>query len=241
MPELTPAAVKLIIKWEVGGGQAYYDKLLVHPTWPGGASGVTIGVGYDLGYNKQAQFEADWGTRLPAADIARLRGCLGTTGAHAKGLVAGVKDISVSWAAAEAVFFARTVPRFYQTALTAFPGLDKLPGDAQGALVSLVFNRGGGMKDSKKHPGDRREMRAIRDLVPKGDLAGIARELRSMKRLWVGKGLDGLIARREDEAKLVENAKADPLTKRDNDAGLPPQPLFTGPDAGELGRFGNLA
>ena len=53
--------------------------------------------------------------------------------------------------------------------------------------------------------GDSRlEMRSIRDLVPKKDYRGIADQLRKMKRIWEGKGLDGLIARREAEAKLVE-------------------------------------
>ena len=53
--------------------------------------------------------------------------------------------------------------------------------------------------------GDSRlEMRNIRVLVPKRDYKGIAQELRKMKRIWEGKGLDGLLARREAEAKLVE-------------------------------------
>ncbi len=201
MPELTPAATKLILDYEVGGGQAYYEKKLVHPTWPGGQSGVTIGVGYDLGYNSQAQYQADWGTRLNPNDFNRLKACLGAKAAPAHAKVAGVKDIAVPWAAASAVFFARTVPRFYKTALDAFPGMDQLPGDAQGALVSLVFNRGSSMKGDS-----RREMRAIKELVPKKDLKGIAAQLRAMKRLWVGKHLDGLLARREAEAKLVEGA-----------------------------------
>ena len=51
----------------------------------------------------------------------------------------------------------------------------------------------------------RKEMRAIRDLVPSQDYAQIADQLRSMKRIWEGKGLDGLIERREAEAKLVES------------------------------------
>ena len=33
----------------------------------------------------------------------------------------------------------------------------------------------------------------------------IAKELRKMKRIWQGKGLDGLLTRREAEAKLVES------------------------------------
>jgi GH24 family phage-related lysozyme (muramidase) len=49
-------------------------------------------------------------------------------------------------------------------------------------------------------------MRAIRALVPNIDLAGIAAQLRSMKRLWDPDKLPGLIARREAEAVLVEQA-----------------------------------
>jgi GH24 family phage-related lysozyme (muramidase) len=57
--------------------------------------------------------------------------------------------------------------------------------------------------------GDRRrEMRAIRDAVPKKDLKEIATQLRSMKRLWINKELDGLLKRREAEAKLVESTVA---------------------------------
>ena len=53
--------------------------------------------------------------------------------------------------------------------------------------------------------GDSRlEMRNIRVLVPKKDYKGIAEELRKMKRIWKGKGLDGLLARRDAEADLVE-------------------------------------
>ena len=53
--------------------------------------------------------------------------------------------------------------------------------------------------------GDRRrEMRAIARAVARGDVAEIARQIRAMKRLWVGKGLDGLLKRREGEAALVE-------------------------------------
>ena len=51
----------------------------------------------------------------------------------------------------------------------------------------------------------RREMRAIRNAVARGDLQEIADQLRAMKRLWIGKNLAGLIARREAEAKLVES------------------------------------
>ena len=58
--------------------------------------------------------------------------------------------------------------------------------------------------------GERRQgIREIKNLLagePPYDLAKIAEELRAMKRVWVGKGLDGLITRREREARLVESA-----------------------------------
>jgi GH24 family phage-related lysozyme (muramidase) len=55
--------------------------------------------------------------------------------------------------------------------------------------------------------GDRRqEMRAIREAVAKKDLPEIVRQLRAMKRIWEGQGLDGLLRRRDAEADLVESA-----------------------------------
>jgi GH24 family phage-related lysozyme (muramidase) len=90
--------------------------------------------------------------------------------------------------------------KFAKLAEKAFPSLPDLCDDAYGAIVSLVFNRGSSLS------GDSRlEMRNIRDLVPKKDYRGIAKQLRNMKRIWQGKGLDGLLERREAEAKLVES------------------------------------
>jgi GH24 family phage-related lysozyme (muramidase) len=110
-----------------------------------------------------------------------------------------LKDIRIDRDVALAVFTNKTVPAYVAQTRAAFPGFDDLPIDAQGALVSLVFNRGASMK------GDRRkEMRAIRDAVPSGNLPEIARQLRAMKRLWVGQGLDGLLRRRDAEADMVE-------------------------------------
>lgn len=51
-------------------------------------------------------------------------------------------------------------------------------------------------------------MRALRDELAKlrPRLHAIADQLRRMKRLWVGKGVDGLLTRREAEAQLMERA-----------------------------------
>jgi len=173
--------------------------------WPGGESGITIGIGYDLGFATAEQFRGDWGDCLPAADCDTLCGVLGLTGQKAKARAMEFKAIRISRADAEKVFMQRSVPDAQRQTEKAFPGVDKLPPDAQGALVSLIYNRGPRMTDRDPKTQDRREMRAIRDAVPRGDLKEIATQLRSMKRLWENKGMGGLLKRRDAEADLVES------------------------------------
>lgn len=197
---ISSKAYDLIIKHEVGGGSSYYTKALKNPTYPGGASGVTIGIGYDLGYNTKAQFASDWKHILPDAIFKRLEACTGVKGESAKQLVRHVRDIEVSWNDASKVFKDSTLPRFIQETLKAFPGADKLHPDAFGALVSIVFNRGASVSGSS-----RREMLNIRNLISSKNYNAIASEIRSMKRLWIGKGLDGLLRRRDEEAQMVDS------------------------------------
>lgn len=69
MMNISQAAFDLIVNEETGG-QAYYNRTEIHPDWPGGASGVTIGIGYDCGYSDPSTIRADWGPLLPAAIVA---------------------------------------------------------------------------------------------------------------------------------------------------------------------------
>ena len=98
------------------------------------------------------------------------------------------------------MFKKETLPRFIKETLKAFPGADALHPDAFGALVSIVFNRGASVTGDS-----RREMAAIRSLIPSKNYKKIAQEIRNMKRLWVGKGLDGLLKRRDEEASIVDS------------------------------------
>lgn len=75
--------------------------------------------------------------------------------------------------------------------------------DTQGALVSMVFNRGTSLTGDR-----RREMKAIVNLVKEQDYEGIAEEIEKSKRLWEGVGLDGLVIRREAEADLIRDSIA---------------------------------
>lgn len=193
---ISPNTRKLLLDYEVGGGEQYYNAALKRPTWPGVASGVTIGIGYDLGYNKASAIREDW-SALPKHDLDCLVLASGHKGPAAKTVAAKLRDIIIPWSAALDVFEAVTVPKFSALTLSTFPGADKLHPDAFGALLSLVFNRGSSLTGAS-----RAEMKAIVPLVKKRDYVRIAAQIRQMKRLWPN--VRGLLRRREAEAMQVE-------------------------------------
>lgn len=199
---LSPAAVALIVRWEVGS-QALYTRRYEAPIWPGGASGVTWGIGYDGGHQTRQQIGLDW-SDLPAA--SRLQATAGITGAAAQPAARDLRDVRVPFGLASDVFGVASLPRYHSSARRAFgaDGFDALPADARGALVSLVYNRGASMTGPA-----RAEMRAIRDVcLPGADVICIAGQIRQMCRLWRGTELEaGLCGRREDEAGLTERAR----------------------------------
>ena len=168
-----------------------------HPYWPGGASGVTIGIGYDLGYHTANEFVGDW-LALDEPTRSRLALCCGSKADTARALVsdATIRNLVIPIATAQSVFQDISLPKYCGLTETAFPGVGGLCPAAQAALVSLIYNRGASMQ------GDRRtEMRAIVPLVAAQDYAGIASQLTLMgDRLWPHQPL---AARRHREAALV--------------------------------------
>lgn len=191
-------AVEMIIQFEIGS-KNYYDRILQRPTWPKGKSGITVGVGYDLGYTTEKQFLADWSGRLNLNFINALRPVVGLKGEQAKGMLRGeILNVKVPYVVAYEVFVKCSLPRYYEMTKAIYPELDSLNEDTRGALVSMVYNRG------NKIEGDsRKEMKAIVDLVKKADYEGIAEEIEKSKRLWEGLKMEGLVTRREAEADLV--------------------------------------
>jgi hypothetical protein len=199
--EVSRRGLEMIVHFEVIS-EKYYEKHLCHPIWPGGASGVTIGIGYDLGYNDAETIESDWGERIAEADLGDMLEAAGLKGREARAYLPQLGHIHIPLDQAKDVFYAVTLPRYARMTRKAFPGVQELPADAQTMLLSLVFNRGPALEGSR-----RREMKAIRPLVAAGDLAGIAAQIRSMKRLWDIDRLPGLHVRRDREAELLENAR----------------------------------
>ncbi|MAZ90200.1 MAG: hypothetical protein CL693_21410 [Cellvibrionaceae bacterium] len=200
--------LQAIINDEIGSPE-YYKKRLRSPCWPGGDSGITIGVGYDLGYVDKDRFLDDWSSQLSAPHLQKLSKYCAVKGAQAKSKLRFLADIKIPLTKASIVFRSTSVPAYAARTRRAFPGIENLTPIAQTTLLSLVYNRGASMKgDSRK------EMRAIRMLVKTRDYQGMADQVRSMKRLWEGRGLDGLLIRREREALALERAHKGKKSKK---------------------------
>jgi GH24 family phage-related lysozyme (muramidase) len=204
---LSKTSFDLIIYYEVGG-EAAYNNRYSKPTWPGGASGVTIGIGYDIGYNTAASLKADWSGIISDGDIDRLASCAGIKGSSARNAVLDVNDITIPWEAAKAVFVKKTLPRFKAECIRAFPGSDKLHPDAFGSLVSLVFNRGPSTSGKNREEMGRIRAALLGQTKVTDIYEYIADQLIAMKRIWANTNLTGLLKRREKEAELVRSAKS---------------------------------
>lgn len=216
---ISPNALKLIMDFEVGGGETYYNKKARFPIWPGGASGITIGIGVDLGHIKQSDFNTYIAPYYPETQIEKLIGCIGITGkigspemeSKLRELVESLSDCELSFQHALEIHENFTIPLYYNRTRKTFSGLDSLPEDARGAIVSLVFNRGTRLDGPK-----RTHMAKIGKLIElysqKKDpnlLGQMAETFIEMAEIWKGeKSYEGLKRRRIAEAKLISNSVA---------------------------------
>ena len=196
-------ATNLITGFEVGSASLYTQRYQ-SPVWPGGNSGVTIGIGYDLGYCSTAAFTRDWQGILPDPHQGALSPTCTAKADKAQPLVAQpeIKAVKVSWDQASRQF-ARFLPQVINETAAAFPNCAALPADSLGALVSLVYNRGSDTSASKPN---RAEMATIKQLMAASNFAAVPEQIRAMKRLWPT--VPGLMQRRELEAKLFETGLA---------------------------------
>jgi len=193
------AAIDLIVESEVTS-KGYYEKHYRKPEWPGGASGVTIAVGYDLGFANEAKLRNDWTGKIDDDMIDALIKYAGLTGEHAHAKLAEAREeIDIPWEAAYDVFENIDMPDWSAKVKKALPNTDKLSEDSFGALVSLAYNRGA----SFSKDGDRyKEMREIKENMENETFDQIPDCFREMKRLWPN--VRGLQDRRDAEAKLFE-------------------------------------
>ncbi|MFX1697772.1 pesticin C-terminus-like muramidase [Paraburkholderia sp. A1RO-5L] len=146
------------------------------------SSGVTIGYGYDLGQQIAAQASADLNGLVSPEQISRLLVAIGKHGDRARILISSLSDIKIS--NPNALELAKRMKRRYaQYTVDAFPGVTRLHPHCQGALLSLIVNRGPSLQD-QPHQKTRAQMREIRMAIDENNLSGVPFQLRAMKVLW---------------------------------------------------------
>lgn len=198
------AAVEEIVM-EEDSSEGFYNAHYQHPEWPGGASGVTILLGYDLGYANAAKIHADLDGKLPPEMVNACVSVAGIKGTAAHDAMLRVRwQITCPWSVALEVFLHRDMPQWIATVQKVLPNTDKLSPDSLGALVSLAYNRGA----SFDMIGDRyREMGNIKADMAVQHFSDIPNQFRSMARLWTG----GVHDRRFREAALFQRGLATTL------------------------------
>lgn len=193
----------LIINFEVSS-KRNYDRRLQRPIWPGGASGVTIGLGYDLGHQKPDDVRRDLdGLLTPEQIIALITAC-GVTGPRARTICNNLQHIVLLWDKACVLFYKSSLPFYAKQTYRVYPDVVNIHPYEQTVFVGLVYNRGNALRDSSANDR-RREMRELIAAIKADNDKLMASLLRSMKRLW-NDSQKGLILRREEEAKWVELA-----------------------------------
>jgi hypothetical protein len=203
---------------EETGGREYYEKHGARPSWPKGSSGLTVGAGYDLGYNSLEEIQKDWKGIASDQVIKLMQSVSGLRGQKAANALTSkiINGIYIPYELAYKQYVNRVIKPEITLTVKAFPEAEKLNPDTLGILTSVVYNRGTDLTDNDIKAQDRREMRQIKALVPKKDYKGIAAQIRSMKRLWDGipdytgdheQKFTGLVLRREREAVIVEGSE----------------------------------
>ncbi len=202
------------IAGEETGGLNYYHKVTRWPHFPGYSSGITIGVGYDLRYNSEADFRVYWKDQLSENSIEELAKDIGLRGTKERAEQLKELGIEVPFKSAWPVFTNKTLPHFHELTVSIYHSLDNLPKLCRTALVSIVFNRGTSLDGER-----RQEMLNIQNILRDADdpsmhkrkrqmiLADIEDEILSMQRLWDSDS--GLYRRRQAEANLWRSALQD--------------------------------
>ena len=207
-PQLATNGIAFIALEETGGLD-YYQTSAHWPCYPGGLSGVTIGVGFDLGANSEQDFRDCWGPYLSPGHIRELSKDIGKRGTPERVAELRQMGVDIPFKVAWAVFIKKNIPKYYTDTKAIYPSLEQLPELCRSVLVSIVYNRGASLREDDDK---RKEMRMIRDILlnasasgfskeeKKKILSGVEDQIVAMKRLWAPSS--GLCKRRQNEANL---------------------------------------
>lgn len=193
-------AIDLILEFE-GIDQPYKR--------PPGASGITLGYGFDLGFYNLAEFKDAWERHLSPANFKLLTTALGKSGQSAENIKGKFKAMApITKFQAREVFDRCTIPKWTKAAAKTFPGMEILSPNQQGVLISIVFNRGTSLEGSR-----RAEMKNIATILKSNvskeeKVKRITSQILAMQRVWPSDdgstGHPGLRRRRRAEAALFD-------------------------------------
>ncbi len=168
------------------------------PYWPGGASGVTLDPGIDLGHADPSFLRAllrdHYDELMSAAQRAAVEAVIGIKGDEAKKTLdadAVLKSIRISDDHADRVFPAASRPYWHAIA-DRFTQLHdrKTPPSVQTALLSLAYNRGAGNQ----------HLESLGALIRGRDWVAVADRIGAMQQ---DHKLKGIRRRRREEADLI--------------------------------------
>lgn len=202
--EISAEASALIAEAETDG-RAGYERRWSRPRWPGGPTGVVVGIRYDLGWTRADRLEADWIGEIDPVDLALLGAACGRIpdrdgAASVQRLADALQSVEIPWEAALAVFRRVTARRYATFAAEVFSTPRALHPHALGALTSLLMDYGPATA----------EIAPIRRLIAAGRLDRVAPEIRRLGRGEGGPaaGATPQARRRRSEAELFERGLA---------------------------------
>lgn len=167
-----------------------------YPYWPGGASGVTLDPGFDLGHVEPETLDMYYKDIFSSEEMAEMKKALGVKGDAARDLLAanpGWKNIKVSRAEASKIFPV-AADKYWKGITKRYPVLQDAdtPGAVQTAFLSLAYNRGTWNKG----------LDVLADALNRKQWKALADELGNMQQ---DHKLEGIRKRRRMEADLIRN------------------------------------
>ncbi len=165
--------------------------------WPGGASGVTLDPGFDLGQQELETFQSQYSALLSTQELSACQQCLGIQGRSAKKFLnqsRALLGIRISRATALTLFPVVVAP--YWVAITKrFPALknEVTPAQVQTALLSIAFNRGANNKD----------LNVLTESISDHDWSSVGEIIKAMQQ---DHALLGIRKRRKMEGELILTA-----------------------------------
>ena len=187
---ISKESAEFMIRWEGFKNTPYV---------PGESSGITLGYGYDLGYQNPEDVRNTLTGLYSENQITRLLTVTGIIQNEARRRLGELSDIVISQENAMTLFL-KSKKRYAQLTVDIYPQILNLHPHCQGAILSLIYNRGNSL--SRPNEESRREMKYIQNDFSAGSYDKIPDHIRDMKRLWPN--TNGLKDRRDGEAILFE-------------------------------------